>query len=640
MGSVLEGFRVFLFIGKINWMLVWITNMILNYMHYDLLLNQEISNANIFSFIFPLILANTLPFVSFFQERYFKLLFYQLTSFDQSLKSFEDLINKILPNQVIIVDENKTKILFCNEEVQKFYNTQNYCEILKKLKTITIADSDIMTILHQIEISNENFEFQNYQTSIQNEEMKKEYFFDLKLGRMHWQNEKAFLILLSDISAIKLVKKLQELDAYKDNLLATVSHDLRTPLNGMVGILELLLEKIVDKELRKYIKIANRCSSLLLFMINDILDFSQINNGKLRLLFSKFRITEMTKEVIDLIKFQCNRKNIDFILDIPNELKEQMIICDYRRLQQVLLNLISNALKFTTTGYIKLSLKKIIEFGTNFIQFRVEDTGIGIKENDQIKLFQLFCKINLDDCNMNKSGVGLGLVISRHLVELLSDDPNAKIEVESKYEFGSKFTFKLPLIDHQEEINEELFEKEQTIGESFKFYKSSITSPNLRKLVDFSAIPSHSSSLISKTFILLVDDDQISLFVLGKYLEAFGLSYETASNGKMAIDLVRMEKKFNLILMDCHMPIMNGFESSKKIKELVKRRIIPDASILALTASTANKDLDECKQSGMEECLTKPVSKKQMKEKLQQILKIRIFEKKSRNSLLEKNDSY
>ena len=281
---------------------------------------------------------------------------------------------------------------------------------------------------------------------------------------IQWQNEKAFLILLSDISAVKLVKKLQDLDVYKDRLLATVSHDLRTPINGLVGILEILYSKIKEKELRKYVKIASRCCNLLLFMINDILDFSQINNGKLRLLFSKYHVADLIKEVISLVKFQCQRKNIDFLLEIPKELRNQLLNCDYRRVQQVLLNLISNSLKFTNKGYIKLTITKIILHNQRFIQFSVEDTGIGIKESDKSKLFQLFGKLELDNPNINKIGVGLGLVISKHLVQLLSGDQNAEIEVESKYEKGSRFKFKLPLdIPEDEEINDEIFEKEETM---------------------------------------------------------------------------------------------------------------------------------------------------------------------------------
>ena len=635
----LESFRVFLFISKINWMMIWVTNMFLNYAQYSFILEKEaIDRVNLFSFIFPLILANTLPFVSYFTELSFKKLFYKLVSFDRTLKSFEELINKILPNQVIILNERRTEILFCNEEVQKFYQSSENEQIFSKIQNINIIGCNLFNILGQLQKTEENFVFFEYQASILCAKTKEECFFDVKVGRIHWQNQDAYLILMADISAVKLVKKLKELDGYKDKLLATVSHDLRTPLNGLVGILELLSTKIVEKEAKKYLRIATRCSNLLLFMINDILDFSQISNGKLRLIFSRYHVMDLTKEVINLIKFQCQRKNIPFILDVPKDLMNQMLICDYRRVQQVLLNLLSNSLKFTSHGFIKLKIRKIIENGNRFIHFSVEDTGIGIKKEDLAKLFQLFGKLETENLVLNPSGVGLGLVISQHMVGLLSGDPNAKIEVTSEYENGATFSFKLPLnIPEEEEVSDEILEKDQRICDSLKSYSSSMIPPNLKGL-EFSPVTSTNSYSSSRrnNLILLVDDDQINLFVIGKYLESFGINYKTACDGKQALDMVLKEKNFTFIMLDCYMPIMNGFEAAAKIKELAKRRIIANIPILALTASTSNKDIDQCKQSGMDEYLPKPVSRKQMKEKLQQMLNISILERNGKINMVDK----
>ena len=440
--AALESFRIFLYISKINWIYIVATNLFLNYLQYDMVLNaKRVENPNFLASI----LMFTLPVALYFQERSFRLLFYQNISYDQSLKGFEDLIKKFLPNQIIILSGSKKNILFCNRVVTQFYNSDDYDYLYQQIKLIEILNKSIFYMLNQLEFIQGKTSFSNYQTSIRNKEKNQDYCFEVKLGRIQWHKENAYLILMSDISAIKQVQKLQELDAYKDRLLATVSHDLRTPLNGLIGILDLLYDKIFEKDLRKLIKIANRCSNLLLFMINDILDFSQISNGKLRLNFSKYRIVDLTKEVSALIKFQCNKKNIELIINIPTELNNQILSCDPRRVQQVLLNLISNALKFTEKGYIKLSLKKIIENKKRFIQFSVEDSGLGIKESEKHKLFQLFGKLDLDNPSINPSGVGLGLVISKHLVEMLSGDSNALIEVESQYQKGSVFKFKLPL---------------------------------------------------------------------------------------------------------------------------------------------------------------------------------------------------
>lgn len=660
----MEALRVFLFMSKIDWWLVCGTNMLMNYMHYTMILNNEdfIEKNHIFAFIFPLILTNSLPFFSYFKDRGFKQLFYQLINYDQTLKCFKELITKIIPNQIIIMNEERNDLLFCNDEVQRFFKTEEYSKIMGYLKQISVQNKSFFEILEEIHYTKEDNVFIDYQTSIQflnsyNKNLKNvnekdnenNYYFSIKIGRIYWQNEKAYLILMSDVSAIKLVEKLKELDTYKDQLLATVSHDLRTPLNGVLGVIELLLETIKEKALRKLLKIAMRCTNLLLFMINDILDFSQINNGKLRLFFSNYNVSDLIKEVIDLIKFQCNRKNIQFLLDLPQCLKNQLLVCDYRRVQQVLLNLISNALKFTTQGFIKLSIHKITEKSKNFLQFSVEDTGIGIKEEDIKKLFQLFGKLEENHMNinnsrgpLNKNGTGLGLVISQRLVEMLSGDEKEKIVVSSQYGKGSVFTFRLPLdVPEDEEISDEILEKEANIFESLKSYNLMMNSQNLAIIDESNSVPSvsrfNSPNDKKRLPILLVDDDQINLFVISKYLESFNLTYKTAHNGKMAVEIVKSERNFSVIFMDCYMPIMNGFDAAREIKELFNKKIIfSEIPIFGLTASTSGKDLDLCKECGMKDVLTKPVAKKQMKEKIQEILKIRIYERNGVNTMINK----
>ena len=379
LGASLESVRVFLFISEIRWYFVWTANMIINLMIFQkcIVLQDYSDRVNLFPLIFPIIMVNTLPLLTYFKEKNFREFFYQNLNFDKTLKSYEVLINKILPNQVIILNDEVSKILFCNDEVKRFFGSSEYSLIWEKINEIDVHDEINFPLLASL--SQLNFhegQFKNFQTMIYRGG-NSEFYFDIKVGRIHWQNEQAFLILMSDISAVKLVRKLQELDAYKDRLLATVSHDLRTPLNGLNGILELLTSRLFEKEIQKYLKIATRCSGLLLFMINDILDFSQITSGKLRLSFSKCEITQIVKEVSYMLKFQFKRKNLRLIIDIQPELKCQFIFCDYRRVQQVLLNLLSNALKFTNEGYIRMSIrKKIYANDRIMVQFIVEDTGI------------------------------------------------------------------------------------------------------------------------------------------------------------------------------------------------------------------------------------------------------------------------
>ena len=618
----LESLRIFLFIGKIKWILVCVTNFILNMMQYIFLIEEQNDKGTNFLIMFASILMNTMPIMAYFQERSFKKLFDENYAYNQNLRRYEELI-KAMPNQIIIIDEKKTRILFVNQAVKNFYRNASDEFIFSKIKEIDINGINLLVFIGDEEENS----FKNFHTSNPYSAENEENLFDFQTGRISWQNEPAFLILMSDISAVKMVKKLKELDSYKNRLLATVSHDLRTPLNGIIGIIEILFGKIQEKELRKLLKISLRSANLLLFMINDILDFSQISNGKLRLITGKHQVMDFVKEIITLFKFQCARKNIDLILDIPNDLKNQSLICDHRRVQQVLLNFISNALKFTFHGYIKLFIRKLLVKNKRYIEFGVEDTGLGIKQKDFSKLFHLFGKIQQEDDNINQNGIGLGLVICKRLVEVLAGDPKERIEIQSQYLKGSVFSFKLPLdIPEEEEINEETCEKEEKINDHIKSYKNSAFHTNLRNIdstsVSEDVVSSSRHILCNK--ILIVDDDQINLFVIGKYLESFGIKYQTASDGKIALEELQRKKDFTLVLMDCNMPIMNGFEATRKIKELVKRGVLRKISVLALTANTSEKDIELCIQSGMDGFLGKPVSKMEMKNKLQQILKIRI----------------
>jgi CheY-like chemotaxis protein len=214
--------------------------------------------------------------------------------------------------------------------------------------------------------------------------------------------------------------------------------------------------------------------------------------------------------------------------------------------------------------------------------------------------------------------------------------------VKSDHGRGSTFSFDLPFdIPEEEDINDEFLEKEYKVNENYKEYKKKVNSPNLKNVDSSSSIQSLTNmsnipyGSPSNPKILVVDDDQIGLFVISKYLESFGLRYKTVSDGKKAIDAVLNEKGFNLVLMDCNMPIMSGYEASRKIKDLIYKKKIAPLLILALTANTSTKDIDECKESGMNDYMPKPVSKKNLKEKLEEILKIKIVEN-DRNLMKEK----
>lgn len=224
--------------------------------------------------------------------------------------------------------------------------------------------------------------------------------YEIRLNAINWKNDNCFLIMLQDTSIMLLNEKLKQINMYKDVLLATVSHDLRTPLNGMLNILD-IIEADVTAEHKSLLKICRDSGDLLLLMINDILDFSQIQNQKLKLNFTTAITRKIVTEVVDLVRFQAEKKGVQLKTELGDDIPMQ-VYTDPVRLKQILLNLLTNALKFTKEGYIKVSAQVEYFKSVKQLKFDVEDTGIGIKEDDKEKLFKLFGKIEQKNPEINK----------------------------------------------------------------------------------------------------------------------------------------------------------------------------------------------------------------------------------------------
>ena len=355
-------------------------------------------------------------------------------------------------------------------------------------------------------------------------------------------------------------------------------------------------------------------------MINDILDYSQISNGKLRLTREYFSLWEIIKEVSKLIKFQAKAKGLIYKVECnitSSEYdKKAYIKSDPNRLRQILLNLIGNALKFTSEGSLTVSL----EANPKGYLVKVTDTGMGIKQEDKPKLFKLFGKLDMGNKeSINQHGVGLGLAISQSLVKILNDNvEGAEIKVESEVGKGSCFYF--PLLVREEDsffkttsqdLNEfanelEMKQKIQTLQRVFN---------------DFHLSPPEEKVLETKR-VLVVDDDQINILVATNFLKGFpDYIFKTASNGLEAIQIVKDEaisnEFFDVILMDCDMPKLDGFETTKIIKDLVAQKMIPSLAIIACTANASPLDYETCFKSGMTDYISKPFTKLELREKIE-----------------------
>jgi CheY-like chemotaxis protein len=392
-------------------------------------------------------------------------------------------------------------------------------------------------------------------------------------------------------------------------------------------------------------------------MINDILDFSQISNGKLRLNYINFPVGAVVKEVTKLIKFQAKKKGLKF--EFVNKLftsdkSTDMTICsDPNRLKQILLNLLGNALKFTSAGFLRITIERISE---GIVHFQVDDSGCGIKKEDIGKLFRLFGKLETDESmNVNQTGVGLGLAISQSLVRLLNRNmPDSEIKVHSELGKGSSFFFRLISKEkermhtrNQARLRQEskiyddkarLFSEEDLIeeDEEYMIEKSGINSASrsLNFVGSFlGKLQENGSQVPVHRRILIVDDDQINILVATNYLQQYpNFLFEVAYNGAEAVETVvktaRQKIYFDAILMDCNMPVLDGFEATKRILDLVQKEVIPYVPIIAATANASQNDYENCFKAGMIEYISKPFKRQELFNKLNIV-----FEKKYHASL-------
>ena len=369
----------------------------------------------------------------------------------------------------------------------------------------------------------------------------------------------------------------------KSEFLANMSHEIRTPLNGIIGFTDLLMNTNLGIIQEKYMTTINQSAHSLLDIINDILDFSKIEAGKLELYIEKNNITELLKQVTDLILFESSQKNLNLELTIADNIPKYFWL-DSVRLKQVLINLLSNAVKFTEKGSIKLqiSLLQDINASKKLIRFAVIDTGMGILDVNKKKIFKAFSQ---EDSSTTRKfgGTGLGLTISNQLVGLM----NSHLQLESTIGVGSTFYFDLKL-KTSNEATEKIVEAEINVDQK---------KIDVVKTINFNR----------DIKVLIVEDNLVNMLLLKTIVK--NLSIKTnifeAANGEQAVAQFEAVMP-DIIFMDIQMPLMNGYEATEIIRKMKSGREIP---IIAITAGTEKEEKDKCIKAGMSDYIPKPIIK-------------------------------
>ncbi|MEW6492859.1 MAG: ATP-binding protein [Cyanobacteriota bacterium] len=393
--------------------------------------------------------------------------------------------------------------------------------------------------------------------------------------------------------AVELEKKnadLQKINQLKDEFLANTSHELRTPLNGIIGIAESLIDGATGQLPQPTLfnlSLIVSSGKRLFQLVNDLLDFSQLKHKKINLNIKPVGVREITNVVLMLSQPLVGKKDLQLINKIEPDIPP--VDADENRLQQILYNLLGNAIKFTPSGTIEVFAAVV----NNAIEIAVADTGIGIPESKLDRIFESFEQAD-GSISREYGGAGLGLAVTKQLVQL----HGGRIWVESTVGMGSRFTFTLPLSKGKVEVK-----PQDEISRIQEF--SAITVPSTEVLVDGETLVQNKG----KFHILVVDDEPINLQVLINHLSLQNYAITQASNGMEALALIDKGFKPDLVLLDIMMPKMTGYELCQKLREQFPANELP---VVLLTAKNQASDLVEGFSAGANDYLTKPVSKNEL----------------------------